>query len=117
MAKRGTTKDTDVFLIEKDNSKRIDDLKDVLAQLNTTLAVNTEATKGLKDVVEKEFARQTKGNEDLEQRVDEAERRLGAIDVKLASSGGWVGAMKSAGTLALMPIGFFVAKAFEKLWP
>jgi hypothetical protein len=77
-------KRTSSFL-EEDNRQEISSLKAVLAQLNTTVAINTEATKGLKEVVEKEFNRHTEDRRGVENRVAVVEARLDNVDVTLAA--------------------------------
>ena len=81
MAKRMNTANR---LLEEENRHEIISLKAVLAQLNTSVALNTEATKGLKEVVDKEFNRQIEDRRGVENRVLVVETRVDKIDVDMA---------------------------------
>jgi hypothetical protein len=70
--------------LEEENRQEISSLKAVLAQLNTSVAINTEATKGLKEVVEKEFNRHIEDRQGIENRVLVVETRVDKIDVDMA---------------------------------
>jgi hypothetical protein len=95
-------------------------LKDVLAQLNTSVAINTEATKGRKEVVEKEFNRHNDDRKPLDSRVTIVEARLDTIDVKMAASDGRSAGEKWAIGIALLIgtpcIGYVVAAVLNKLF-
>jgi hypothetical protein len=71
---------------EEENRREISGLKDVLAQLNTTVAILTEATKGLKEVIDRELSRHSKDLEALSNRASVTEVRIDNIDIALAKN-------------------------------
>src|SRR5580658_1816202 len=71
--------------LEEANRRDITDLKDALAELNTNLAVNTEVTKGLKEVMERELVRHVEERKGLESRVTVIEAKVDNVELKMAA--------------------------------
>lgn len=80
MPKRGTEN-----VMEQDNRREISSLKDVLSQLNTSVAINTEATKALKETLEKELNRHVEDRKSLDSRVTVVETKLDNVELKMAA--------------------------------
>ncbi len=71
--------------LEEANRRDITDLKDALAELNTNLAVNTEVTKGLKEVMERELVRHVEERKGVEGRVTVLEAKVDNVELKMAA--------------------------------
>jgi hypothetical protein len=72
--------------LEQENRQNIDVLKEELAELNLAIALNTQATKGLKEVVERELVHHSRAIEAIANRTSVVETRLDNIDITLAKS-------------------------------
>jgi hypothetical protein len=55
--------------MHEENRHEIGKLKDAIAELSTSLAVNREVTKGLKEVIEREFVRHVDERKSIESRL------------------------------------------------
>ena len=71
--------------LEQDNRREIGSLKDAISELAMSVVVNTEATKGLKEVVEKEFNRHSEDRRGPEGRMSVIEARVDNVDIAMAA--------------------------------
>jgi hypothetical protein len=67
MAKRADPEIVEVM--HEENRHEIGKLKDAIAELSTSLAVNTEVTEGLKEAMEREFVRHVDERKSIGSRV------------------------------------------------
>jgi hypothetical protein len=70
--------------LEKENREMIDGLKDKLGELGTAIALNTAATNGLRDVIDRELGRHSMDIQALSGRASVVESRVDTIDIALA---------------------------------